>query len=179
MKKLAVLFLMLCSSQLMAQTPTITSFTPASGPGDTVVTITGTDLSTVTGVIFGLDSNLIPNVEGCATRGVVGGSFQALSATQVSATVPAILSENQPERIGLCIDNLIAVLSQTDFTKTVATQPATQPAPPPPNNSNQTPAPAPQQIQPAIPVPIDTVWALIIMAISLALIGGFALRRFG
>lgn len=174
MKKLAVLFLMLCSSQLMAQTPTITSFTPASGPGDTVVTITGTNLSTVTGVIFGLDSSLIPNLEGCATRGVVGGSFQALSATQVSATVPTILSENQPGRIGLCINNLIAVLSQTDFTKTVATQPA-----PPPNNSNQTPAPAPQQNQPAIPVPVDTLWALIVMALSLALIGGFALRRFG
>ncbi|MGZ8606220.1 MAG: choice-of-anchor D domain-containing protein [Actinomycetota bacterium] len=53
--------------------PSITSFTPTSGPGGTVVTITGTNLTVTTGVNFG---------------GVAATTVVVVSDTQVRATVP-------------------------------------------------------------------------------------------
>jgi Metallo-peptidase family M12/IPT/TIG domain/Secretion system C-terminal sorting domain len=53
--------------------PTITSFTPASGPVGTVVTITGTNFTGATGVTFNTTA---------AT------SFSVVSATSITATVP-------------------------------------------------------------------------------------------
>ena len=53
--------------------PTITSFTPTSGPIGTVVTITGTNLTGATSVTFG---------------GVAATTFTVNSATQITATVP-------------------------------------------------------------------------------------------
>ena len=54
--------------------PTITSFTPASGPVGTSVTITGTNFTSVSGVSFG---------------GVAAVTFATNSATQITATVPS------------------------------------------------------------------------------------------
>jgi hypothetical protein len=53
--------------------PTITSFTPASGPVGTVVTITGTLFTGATRVTFG---------------GTSATTFSVVSATQIRATVP-------------------------------------------------------------------------------------------
>jgi hypothetical protein len=53
--------------------PTISSFSPASGPVGTSVLINGTNLSAVTGVQF---------------NGVVASVWRIVSATQISATVP-------------------------------------------------------------------------------------------
>ena len=54
--------------------PTISSFTPASGPVGTVVTITGTNLQNASGVNF--------------FRNVAGTSFTVVSSTQVTVRVP-------------------------------------------------------------------------------------------
>jgi subtilisin-like proprotein convertase family protein len=53
--------------------PTITSFTPTSGPPETVVTITGTNLTGATAVTFG---------------SVAATAFTVNSPTQITATVP-------------------------------------------------------------------------------------------
>ncbi|MFY9558719.1 MAG: choice-of-anchor tandem repeat GloVer-containing protein [Terriglobales bacterium] len=62
------------SNKKFRVTPQITSFSPASGPVGTVVTITGVSLTQTTKVTFG---------------GVVATSFTVNSDTQVTATVPS------------------------------------------------------------------------------------------
>jgi hypothetical protein len=57
-----------------APAATLTSFTPASGPVGTSVTLTGTNLSGATAVAF---------------NGTAAASFTVVSATQITATVPA------------------------------------------------------------------------------------------
>jgi hypothetical protein len=54
--------------------PTLTSFTPTAGPVGTTVTLTGTHFSGATAVTF---------------NGPVAASFSVVSATQITATVPA------------------------------------------------------------------------------------------
>ena len=54
--------------------PTISSFSPVSGPAGTIVTITGTGFSGATGVNF---------------AGVAASSFTVVSDTQITATVPS------------------------------------------------------------------------------------------
>ena len=54
--------------------PTISSFTPASGPAGTLVTITGTNLQNATGVNF--------------FRNVAGANFTVVSSTQLTVRVP-------------------------------------------------------------------------------------------
>jgi len=58
----------------VSSSPTITSFTPSSGPIGTLVTITGTNLSTATALAIG---------------GAQAESFTVVSATQITATVGA------------------------------------------------------------------------------------------
>ena len=67
--------------------PVITSFTPTSGPVGTGITITGTNLGGVTAVRF---------------NGVVASVFSGVSATSVTATVPAGASTGRSEerRVG-------------------------------------------------------------------------------
>lgn len=59
---------------IVIRPPTITAFTPLSGPVGTAVTITGTNLNSVTDVTFNLTS---------------APGFTILSATSIRATVPA------------------------------------------------------------------------------------------
>jgi hypothetical protein len=61
-------------TQQVPASPTVTSFTPASGPAGTSVTITGTGFSSVSRVDF---------------NGVVATDYTVDSATQIRATVPA------------------------------------------------------------------------------------------
>jgi hypothetical protein len=61
------------ASFTVISSPTISSFTPAAGPIGTLVTITGTNLSTVTDVKF---------------NGVSAGSITIVSATSIKANVP-------------------------------------------------------------------------------------------
>jgi hypothetical protein len=61
------------SAQLFKVIPVISSFTPASGPVGTKVTITGTGLTGATAVTFG---------------GVKATTFTVNSGTQIIATVP-------------------------------------------------------------------------------------------
>jgi hypothetical protein len=77
--------------------PTITSFTPTSGPSGTVVTITGTNLTDTTDVNF---------------RSVAAATVVVVSDTQVRATVPT------GARTGpiVLISAAGAVESDTDFT---------------------------------------------------------------
>ncbi|HNC46658.1 MAG TPA: IPT/TIG domain-containing protein, partial [Acidobacteriota bacterium] len=59
---------------VQSNTPTITSFTPTTGPPGTQVTITGTNLTGATEVSFNTTS--------------VGTNFTVVSATQINTTVP-------------------------------------------------------------------------------------------
>src|SRR5439155_7311158 len=61
------------SSTAVTSPPTITSFTPASGPTGTSVTISGTNFTGATAVLFN----------------GVSASFTVSSATAIQATVPA------------------------------------------------------------------------------------------
>lgn len=75
MKKLYTALLLLCSFSAISQIPTITSFTPLSGPAGTTVTITGTNFNTT------------------ASRNVIwlAGmrcTILTASATQLTVTVP-------------------------------------------------------------------------------------------
>ena len=81
--------------------PVITSFTPTSGPVGTGITITGTNLGGVTAVRF---------------NGVVASVFSGVSATSVTATVPAGASTGP---ISLTTANGTAV-SSSNFTVSTA-----------------------------------------------------------
>jgi hypothetical protein len=59
---------------IVIKAPTITAFTPASGPVGALVTISGTNLNSVTDVTF---------------NGTAATTFTILSATSIRATVPA------------------------------------------------------------------------------------------
>jgi FlgD Ig-like domain/IPT/TIG domain/Beta-propeller repeat len=85
--------------------PTIASFTPASGPAGTVVTITGSNFMGVSGVTF----NLTP------------ASHTVISGTQIQATVPAGASTG---RIRVTTAGGTAT-SGSDFTVTTPPQPTT------------------------------------------------------
>jgi len=80
--------------------PTITSFTPTSGPVGTSVTITGTNLTGVTGVKF---------------NGVTA-TFTPSTATTVTATVPATATTGKIS----VTTGVGTVTSTTDFTVTTA-----------------------------------------------------------
>ncbi len=86
-----------------AAAPTITSFTPTSGPVGTQVTITGTNFVDVTGVTF---KN-------------VGAAFTVTSSTTVTATVPAGAMTG---RISVATLGGTAT-SSTNFTVTIAGAP--------------------------------------------------------
>jgi IPT/TIG domain-containing protein len=82
--------------------PTISSFTPASGPTGTVVTVTGTNFTGITGVAFnGTAVGLFPN-------------FTPISDTQFMATVPGAAS-NGPIKV---TNTLGSATSSTNFTVT-------------------------------------------------------------
>jgi hypothetical protein len=75
--------------------PTITSFTPTSGPAGTLVTITGTSLTGTTKVTFG---------------GVAATTFTVKSATQVTAKVP---TGAQTGKIGITTNGVTIASSPT------------------------------------------------------------------
>jgi hypothetical protein len=79
--------------------PTITSFSPPSGPVGTSVTITGTAFTGTTKVTFG---------------GVAATTFTVNSATQITATVPTGAKSG---KIGITT-NGVTVSSKTNFTVT-------------------------------------------------------------
>jgi FlgD Ig-like domain/IPT/TIG domain/Beta-propeller repeat len=85
--------------------PTIVSFTPASGPAGTVVTITGSNFVSVSEVTFNLTA----------------ASHNVLSGTQIQATVPAGASTGRI-RVTTAAG---AATSGSDFTVTTAPQPTT------------------------------------------------------
>ncbi|WP_400190379.1 FG-GAP-like repeat-containing protein [Hymenobacter sp. B81] len=70
---------LLLTQPALAQTPAITSFSPASGTPGSTVAVTGTDLTGVTGVRFG----------------EVPAAFSVASATQLNVTVPRGASTHQ------------------------------------------------------------------------------------
>ena len=95
--------------------PTITSFTPTNGPIGTAVTITGTNLASVTQVGFNS----------------FGTTFRALSATTIVAVVPSASATGLIE----VINNAFGAntgFSSTAFTVTASAPPAPPPPPPPP-----------------------------------------------
>ncbi len=67
-------FRLTSTSTLCSAVPTITSFTPITGPAGTLVTITGANLTGATGVTFG---------------GAAATAFTVVSATSITVTVPA------------------------------------------------------------------------------------------
>ena len=83
--------------------PTITSFTPASGPVGTVVTITGTNFTGATNVFVG--------------AGVTNSAFTLNSATQITATIPPGATTGP---ISVVTTGFMAT-SATNFTVTAAT----------------------------------------------------------
>jgi FG-GAP-like repeat/IPT/TIG domain len=90
----------LCSLAAVAQAPTISSFSPTSGPASTTVTVTGTNLTNIRSVVLrGIPCNITP-----------------ISATQASFKVPAQASTGK-FRLTTTGGN---VLSGSDFTVTRA-----------------------------------------------------------
>lgn len=75
MKKLYTALLLLCSLSAISQIPTITSFTPLSGPAGTTVTITGTNFNTTASL------NVV-------WLGGMRCTISAVSATQLTVVVP-------------------------------------------------------------------------------------------
>ena len=107
--------------------PTITSFSPASGPVGTSVVVTGTNFTGTTSVTFNgtvapgftVDSptQLTVNVPGGATTGVItvtNGSGQASSATSFTVTfAPVVVTTagptTAPEQVTTAVDALLTV----------------------------------------------------------------------
>ena len=87
-KQLLFLLSFFFSHYLFSQTPTITSFTPASGKSNTSVTITGTNLNGATSVSFGGTAAAFFSVQSATQiRAVVGsGSSGSISVTTPSGT---------------------------------------------------------------------------------------------
>jgi Ca2+-binding RTX toxin-like protein len=104
--------------------PTIASFAPASGPEQSLVTITGTNLAGATGVRFG---------------GVAAG-FTVVSGTQLTATVPAGAASGP---IGVTTPGGTAT-SAAGFTVTAAPPP---PPPPPPSGGGSGGRPVPSDLR--------------------------------
>jgi hypothetical protein len=75
MKKLYTTLLLLCSLSAISQIPTITSFTPLSGPAGTTVTITGTNFNTTA------SNNVI-------WLGGMRCTISSVTATQLKVVVP-------------------------------------------------------------------------------------------
>jgi len=90
MKKINLLFVIIaiCFSSF-AQTPTITSFSPASGPVGTLVTITGTNLSTPTAFTIGGVSAIVVSDNGTTLVGMVmpGATTGSVSVTTAGGSV--------------------------------------------------------------------------------------------
>ncbi|MFM7852441.1 MAG: IPT/TIG domain-containing protein, partial [Flammeovirgaceae bacterium] len=98
------LLIFLCANQLVAQVPTITSFTPTSGPIGTTVTITGTNFSTTA------TSNIV-------YFGATKATVTAATASQLTVTVPTGASY-QPITV---ITNGLTATSSSPFSVTFAT----------------------------------------------------------
>ncbi|MBO2012489.1 T9SS type A sorting domain-containing protein [Hymenobacter negativus] len=127
---LALLPLLLVGRVAHAQAPTITSFTPGSGPTGTTVTVTGTNLSTATaarvngvaGTITGTPSatSVTFTVGAGSTTGPVsmttpGGT--ATSGSPFTVTVPPTLTAVAPSMGG---PGTVVTLTGTDLTGTTS-----------------------------------------------------------
>src|SRR4051812_20052280 len=101
----AVVLFCLGGTALLAQSPSIAGWNPYSGPPGTVVTVSGNNLSTTTGVFF---------------NGMAGTNLVIQSNSYVKVTVPAGATSG-----ALKITNAFGSYQTGPF-------PVTTPAPPPP-----------------------------------------------
>ena len=85
MRKQLLLLFAACIAAVgtFAQAPTITSFSPASGPVGTLVTITGTNLSTPTAFTIGGVAAIVVSYNGTTLVGMVmpGAATGSVSVT--------------------------------------------------------------------------------------------------
>lgn len=90
MKKQLLFLLALCLAaiHLFSQAPTISSFSPASGPVGTLVTITGTNLSSPTAFTIGAVSAIVVSDNGTTLTGMVmpGATTGTVSVTTAGGT---------------------------------------------------------------------------------------------
>jgi hypothetical protein len=117
------------SAYTVFQAPTVTSFTPSTGPAGTTVTITGTEFNSITSVRFnGVNASFTVNsttsitatVPSGASTGaitVVNGSGTGTSGTNFTVTLPPSISGFSPSSGGV---GSSVVITGTNFTGATA-----------------------------------------------------------
>jgi len=85
---ITLFFCLACLGNLFAQAPTISSFSPTSGPVGTIVTINGSNLDNLTSLNIGSTSSVVVSNTGTQLVGMVmpGATTGALSATTSTGT---------------------------------------------------------------------------------------------